>query len=115
ERPPLLVSAANQDFVPPDNGVLSVILERETESLVARHANVEHYYLHPVSKTFHGRDVFAPVASWLSKGWQTPSMGDEFSDYKKFSIPRTQEADGALKGAVERADEIGNLVTYFRP
>src|SRR5260370_26578778 len=114
ERRPLLVSATNQYFIARDNGVLSVIFEREAESLVVRHANVEHYYLHPVSKTFHGRDVFAPVASWLSKGWQTPSMGDEISDYKKFSIPRPKDADGALKGAVLRTDAFGNLITNFR-
>ncbi len=113
ERRPLLVSATNQYFVAPDNGVLSVIYEREKESLVVRHANVEHYYLHPVSKTFHGRDIFAPVASWLSKGWQTPSMGDEISDYKKFSMPRPKDADGALKGAVLRTDAFGNLITNF--
>src|SRR5213076_2641626 len=114
ERRPLLVSAQNQYFVAPDNGVLSVLYEREAESLVVRHANVEHYYLQPVSKTFHGRDIFAPVASWLSKGWQTPSMGDEISDYKRFSIPRPKEADGGLKGAVLRTDAFGNLITNFR-
>jgi S-adenosyl-L-methionine hydrolase (adenosine-forming) len=114
ERRPLLVSATNQYFVAPDNGVLSVIYEREQESLVVRHANVEHYYLQPVSKTFHGRDIFAPVASWLTKGWQTPSMGDEISDYKKFAMPRPKEADGAMKGVVLRADTFGNLITNFR-
>jgi S-adenosylmethionine hydrolase len=114
ERRPLLVSATNQYFIAPDNGVLSIIYEREKESLVVRHANVEHYYLQPVSKTFHGRDIFAPVASWLTKGWQTPSMGDEITDYKKFAIPRQKEADGALKGVVLRADTFGNLITNFR-
>jgi S-adenosylmethionine hydrolase len=115
ERRPLLVSAVNQYFVAPDNGVLSIIYEREQESLVVRHANVEHYYLQPVSKTFHGRDIFAPVAAWLSKGWQTPSMGDEISDYKRFSIPRPKESDGMMKGVVLRADTFGNLITNFRP
>jgi S-adenosylmethionine hydrolase len=114
ERRPLLVSAVNQYFVAPDNGVLSLIYEREQESLVVRHANVEHYYLLPVSKTFHGRDIFAPVAAWLSKGWQTPSMGDEISDYKRFSIPRPKDADGTMKGVVLRADAFGNLITNFR-
>jgi S-adenosylmethionine hydrolase len=114
ERRPLLASAANQYFVAPDNGVLSVIYDREKESLVVRHANVEHYYLQPVSKTFHGRDIFASVASWLSKGWQTPSMGDEISDYKRFSIPRPKEAAGAMKGVVLRTDVFGNLITNFR-
>jgi S-adenosyl-L-methionine hydrolase (adenosine-forming) len=114
ERRPLLVSAQNQYFVAPDNGVLSVIFEREAASLVVRHANVQHYYLTPVSNTFHGRDIFAPVASWLSKGWQTPSMGDEISDYKRFSIPRPKDADGTMKGVVMRTDAFGNLMTNFR-
>jgi len=113
ERRPLLVSAQNQYFIAPDNGVLSVIFERE-DNVVVRHANVEHYYLNPVSKTFHGRDVFAPVAAWLTKGWQTPSMGDEITDYKKFSMPKPKEADGGLKGVVLRVDAFGNLVTNFR-
>jgi len=114
ERRPLLVSAQNQYFIAPDNGVLSVIYEHEKESLIVRHANVEHYYLQPVSKTFHGRDIFAPVAAWLTKGWQTGSMGDEITDFKKFAIPRPKEADGTLKGVVLRADAFGNLITNFR-
>ena len=113
ERRPLLVSAQNQYFIAPDNGVLSVIFERE-DNVVVRHANVEHYYLNPVSKTFHGRDVFAPVAAWLTKGWQTPSMGDEITDYKKFSMPKPKEAEGGLKGVVLRVDAFGNLITNFR-
>lgn len=114
ERRPLLASAGNQYFVAPDNGVLSVIYEREKENLVVRHANAEHYFLQPVSKTFHGRDVFAPVAAWLSKGWQTASMGDEIQNYKRFTIPRPKEADGVVKGIVMRTDAFGNLITNFR-
>ena len=113
ERRPLLVSADNHYFVAPDNGVLSTIYERD-HNVVVRHANAEHYYLQPVSKTFHGRDVFAPVAAWLSKGWQTASMGEEIKDYKKFAMPRPKEADGAVKGVVIRVDSFGNLITNFR-
>jgi S-adenosylmethionine hydrolase len=114
ERRPLLVSAQNQYFIAPDNGVLSVIYEREQNNLVVRHANAEHYYLQPVSKTFHGRDIFAPVAAWLSKGWQTPSMGDEITDFKRFGLPRPKSVDGGTKGVVLRIDPFGNLVTNFR-
>ncbi len=113
ERRPLLVSAQNQYFIAPDNGVLSMVFERE-DNIVVRHANVEHYYLSPVSKTFHGRDIFAPVAAWLTKGWQTASMGDEIADYKKFSMPRPKAADGGMKGVVLRVDAFGNLITNFR-
>ena len=114
ERRPLLVSAGNQYFVAPDNGVLSVIYEREPEGLVVRHATAEHYYLQPVSKTFHGRDIFAPVAAWLTKGWQTASMGEQINDYKRFGLPKPKEVDGVVKGVVMRADAFGNLITNFR-
>jgi S-adenosylmethionine hydrolase len=114
DRRPLLVSGQNQYFVAPDNGVLSVIYEREQSNVVVRHANAEHYFLQPVSKTFHGRDIFAPVAAWLSKGWQTASMGDEIQDFKRFAFPKPKEAEGAVKGVVLRADTFGNLITNFR-
>jgi len=114
DRRPLLVSGETQYFVAPDNGVLSLVYERE-QSLLVRHANVEHYYLQPVSKTFHGRDIFAPIAAWLSKGWQAASMGDEITDHKKFTMPKPKAADGAVKGVILRVDSFGNLVTNFRP
>src|SRR2546429_5186958 len=114
ERRPVLVSAGNQYFVAPDNGVLSVVYEGEAEGLVVRHANAEHYYLQPVSKTFHGRDIFAPVAAWLTKNWQSSSMGEQIEDYKRFALPRPKPADGALKGVILRADTFGNLITNFR-
>ena len=114
ERRPLLVTGENQYFVAPDNGVLSLVYERE-ESILVRHANVEHYYLQTVSKTFHGRDVFAPVAAWLAKGSQAAAMGEEITDYKKFAMPRPKSAEGSTKGVVLRVDSFGNLITNFRP
>lgn len=113
DRRPLLVSAENQYFVAPDNGVLSLIYERDP-NVVVRHANVEHYYLQPVSKTFHGRDVFAPVAAWLAKSGQSSAMGDVIEDYKKLAMPRPKATNGVLKGVVMRVDGFGNLITNFR-
>jgi S-adenosylmethionine hydrolase len=113
ERRPLLVSGQNHYFVAPDNGVLSLVYEREP-NVVVRHANAEHYFLQPLSKTFHGRDIFAPVAAWLSKGWQTPSMGDEIHDYKKMALPRPKAGAAGTKGLVLKVDPFGNLVTNFR-
>jgi S-adenosylmethionine hydrolase len=113
ERRPLIVSGQNQYFLAPDNGVLSGVFEKEQNFLV-RHLTAEHYFLHPVSKTFHGRDVFAPVAGWLSKNWQPGSMGEEITDFKRFALPRPKEADGQLKGVVLKVDSFGNLITNFR-
>lgn len=114
ERRPLLVSGQNQYFIAPDNGVLSGVFEREP-AVTVRNLTTEHYFLHPVSKTFHGRDIFASVAGWLSKAWQPGSMGDEITDYKRFALPRPKEADGLLKGVVLKVDNFGNLITNFRP
>lgn len=114
ERRPLLVTAQNQYFVAPDNGVLSLVYEREQENLVVRHANAEHYFLQPISKTFHGRDIFAPVAAWLSKGWQTAAMGEEIEDYQRFVLPKAKATDGGAQGVVLRIDNFGNIVTNFR-
>lgn len=113
ERRPLLVSGQNQYFLAPDNGVLSGVYEKE-QNVVVRHLTSEHYFAQPVSRTFHGRDVFAPVAAWLSKSWQPASMGEEISDYKKFAMPKPKEADGLKKGVVLKVDNFGNLITNFR-
>ena len=113
-RRPLLVTSENQYFVAPDNGVLSLIYERDPTAVV-RHANVEHYYLQPVSNTFQGRDVFAPVAAWLAKSGQSAAMGEVIEDYKKFAMPRPKATNGVMKGIVMRVDNFGNLVTNFRP
>ena len=113
ERRPILVSGQNQYFIAPDNGVLSGVYEKE-QNFAVRHLTSEHYFLQPVSKTFHGRDVFTPVAGWLSKHWQPASMGDTIEDFKRFAMPRPKEADGALKGVVLKVDGFGNLITNFR-
>jgi S-adenosyl-L-methionine hydrolase (adenosine-forming) len=113
ERRPLLVSGENQYFIAPDNGVLSGVYEAE-QNVIVRHLTSEHYFAQPMSKTFHGRDLFAPVAAWLSKNWQPGSMGDEITDFKRFAMPRPKEADGAIKGVVLKVDGFGNLITNFR-
>ena len=111
-RRPILVTADQYYFIAPDNGVLSLIYEREPSVLV-RHITAEHYFLNPVSNTFHGRDIFAPVAAWLAKSLQTESMGEEISDYLKFALPRPKAVGSAKKGLVLRVDAFGNLVTNF--
>jgi S-adenosylmethionine hydrolase len=67
-----------------------------------------------VSKTFHGRDIFGPVAAWLSKNWQPGSMGEEITDFKRMALPRPKEVDGVVKGVVLKVDSFGNLITNFK-
>jgi S-adenosylmethionine hydrolase len=113
ERRPIVASAEGQYFVAPDNGVLSLIYDREPNVKV-RHITAEHYFLTPVSKTFHGRDIFAPVAARLAKTLQLESFGEEITDYARFVLPKVKQSGTALKGIVLRVDSFGNLMTNFR-
>jgi S-adenosyl-L-methionine hydrolase (adenosine-forming) len=111
-RRPILVNADQYYFVAPDNGVLSLIYEREP-AVSVRHITAEHYFLNPVSNTFHGRDIFAPVAAWVAKTYQTEAMGEEITDHVRFTLPRPKAAGSTKKGVVLRVDSFGNLVTNF--
>jgi S-adenosyl-L-methionine hydrolase (adenosine-forming) len=114
-RRPIVVSAGMYQFVAPDNGVLSLVYERE-ERVSVRHITSEHYFHHPVSNTFHGRDVFAPVAAYLSKGVDSAKFGEEISDYVRFLGPKPKPAGpNAWKAVVLKADKFGNLVTNITP
>src|SRR5580692_12477206 len=86
-RRPILVTADQHYFVAPDNGVLSGVYD-QTEALYVWNITSEHYFRNPVSSTFHGRDILAPVAAWLSKSWQTAAFGDAIEDFVRFSIPK---------------------------
>ena len=112
-RRPLLVTAGNYLFLAPDNGVLSLVYERE-ERLSVRHITAEHYFLQPMSQTFHGRDVFAAVAGWLSKGVEVSKFGEEITDFVRFAAPKPKPVnDKLLKGIVLKSDRFGNLITNF--
>jgi S-adenosyl-L-methionine hydrolase (adenosine-forming) len=113
-RRPILVSADNQYFVAPDNGVLSSVYD-QAEALSVWNIISEHYFRQPVSKTFHGRDIFAPVAAWLTKSWQTSAFGEPITDFVRFALPRPKTNGNVVKGVVLRVDQFGNLITNLRP
>jgi len=114
-RRPLLVMTEKCFFIAPDNGVLSFVYEQE-ERISVRHISAEHYFLQPVSATFHGRDVFAPIAGYMSKGMEFSKFGDEVTDYVRFAAPKPKPVnDKAMKGVVLKVDKFGNLITNIRP
>jgi S-adenosylmethionine hydrolase len=95
--------------------VLSLIYDRE-ERISVRHVTAEHYFLQPRSNTFHGRDIFSPVAAYLAKGVEPDRFGDEITDYVRFSAPRAKPVDErTLQGVVLKVDRFGNLVTNITP
>lgn len=112
ERRPLLAEAAGQFFVAPDNGVLSQVYERTQHQV--RHIDTERWALRPTSKTFHGRDVFAPVAAWLAAGTAAAEFGPLVDKYVRLdrTTPTFVEA-GRWRGKVLNVDRFGNIVTSF--
>jgi S-adenosylmethionine hydrolase len=114
-RRPILVTAGQYLFVAPDNGVLSFVYERE-ERVSVRHITAEHYFISPVSNTFHGRDVFAPVAAYLSKGVDATRFGDTITDYVRFVVPKPKPtSENSWKAVVLKTDRFGNLITSITP
>lgn len=110
-RRPILVSTESYYFMAPDNGVLSYIYQVESVGEV-RELTASHYFLNPVSQTFHGRDIFAPMAAWLSRGVSPASLGDPITDYKRFQVPLPVLAkEDILRGRILYIDRFGNLVS----
>jgi len=112
---PIVLSTEKHMFVAPDNGVLSLIYDRE-ERISVRHITAEHYFLQPVSNTFHARDVFAPIAAYLAIAVDPARMGGDVQDFVSFAAPRPKAADaGTLRGVVLKVDRFGNLITNITP
>ncbi len=110
-RRPIIVETEKYIFVAPDNGVLSLVEDRETK-FVVRHVTAERYFLQPVSQTFHGRDIFAAVGGWLSKGVAPAEFGPEITDYVRNPLPKVEQVgEGSLRGVVMKVDKFGNLIT----
>lgn len=114
-RRPIIASSEQHHFVAPDNGVLSLIYARE-ERMHVRHVSQEHYFLQPVSNTFHGRDIFAPVAAYLAKRVDGEKFGELVDDYVRFNAPKPKPVDArTMRGVVLKVDRFGNLVTNITP
>lgn len=111
-RRPLLAEMAGQYFIAPDNGVLSMIFAREKPKV--RHITSERYFLDPVSRTFHGRDIFSPVAAHLASGVMPAKFGKTIGDYVRASFDQpAPTGKHAWAGTILKADHFGNLATNF--
>jgi len=114
-RRPILVTAGNQFFVGPDNGIFSFIIDREPDARVF-HLTNEKYFRPCVSATFHGRDVFAPVAAVLSTGVKADSLGVEIQDHARLSpLAPERLKDGNVRARIIHIDHFGNCITNLTP
>src|SRR5579863_9739840 len=113
-RKPILVEAGNQTFIAPDNGVLALILQQHRAASVREITN-RALWLESPSDTFHGRDVFAPVAAALASGAaNADQVGPTLNSYEKLADLEARRIDtGITQGLVLNIDHFGSVVTNF--
>ncbi len=109
-RRPIIVVTESYYFVGPDNGIFSLIFQ-EAERLRVLHITATHYFLPNPGATFHGRDIFAPVAAWLAKGTPSGNFGEEVEDFVKLNVPVPKKSQNGLEGHVIHIDRFGNVIT----
>ncbi len=110
-RRPLLAACQGHLFVAPDNGLLAPLAE-EGGPLTVRAVTAARYFVHPVSATFHGRDIFAPVAAHLSLGVEPAAFGEQIDDYVRLHLPRPSPSGASsLRGEILHIDRFGNLIS----
>jgi S-adenosyl-L-methionine hydrolase (adenosine-forming) len=108
-RRPLAVEAAGMFFVGPDNGVLGIALEQPGAVCVV--LDRPHLFRQPLSSTFHGRDLFAPVAAELAAGLPISEAGSLVHDAVPSTLPRPVRHGGRVRGVTLVEDTFGNLLT----
>lgn len=116
-RRPIAARVGRQLFVGPDNGVLTLFLERtEAAGEGARFVLLDKpaFWLAEVSPVFHGRDVFAPVGAHLASGVPLGEVGSPIDDPVRLELPQVERRDGELIGAVMHIDRFGNVATNVR-
>ena len=130
-RRAIILRTPSADFVAPDNGVLSYVIQKSSGKLIKdditpRQRKLEpgveavaitnpQFWRNPVSPTFHGRDIFAPVAALLSLGFPPIGFGEAISSVMVLPLPKPYQAsDGSLIGHILHIDNFGNLITNIR-
>jgi S-adenosyl-L-methionine hydrolase (adenosine-forming) len=106
----IAAEAGDYRFVAPDNGVLTLVFDETPPRRVVE--LTERRYARPtVSRTFEGRDRFAPAAAWLAKGIELAALGRPAGAVHRLEVPRAQISNDSIDGEVLRVDRFGNLIT----
>jgi len=106
----IAVEAGDYRFVAPDNGVLTVVLDEQPPKRVVE-LTERKYARASVSRTFEGRDRFAPAAAWLARGIELGGLGRSAGSIQRLQVPQPQITHDHVAGEVLRVDRFGNLVT----
>ena len=114
-RKPMVAYAGGHFFVAPDNGILTFVMDNAGD-FSAYEITAEHYFRKPVSSTFHGRDIFAPIAAWISRGIPLEQIGKRLQEPVRLKVPVARKVrEGLIQGAVLAVDQFGNLITNVKP
>ncbi len=113
ERRAIALKIDGMYFVLPDNGIISYVWERGRDKKAYTLENQD-YFLKPISNTFHGRDIFSPVAAYLAKGINIESVGSFLSTPVLFPFPMPKRKGHILYGEVIYTDKFGNVVTNIK-
>lgn len=113
-RLPILLAAGGYFFIGPDNGSFSYICDQEVNWRAFQLTN-ENYFRTPISSTFHGRDIFAPVAAALSSGVNSNEFGPELADCVRLKpLEPERLKNGRVRGRIIHIDRFGNCVTNLK-
>jgi S-adenosyl-L-methionine hydrolase (adenosine-forming) len=110
KRRGIAMEAGDYKFVAPDNGVLTAVFDDHASKKVVELSD-RRYARPSVSRTFEGRDRFAPAAAWLAKGIDISALGRSAGSLERLEIPQPQVESDRITGQVLRVDRFGNLVT----
>ena len=111
ERKPILVETRRYFFIGPDNGIFDLALEESEGRVRTFVLENRRFQLDRVNNTFHGRDIFAPAAGYLSLGVRPHEFGSEISYQPKLDFPKAVAEGGKVRGQIVYFDRFGNAVT----
>lgn len=110
----LWAECSGYTFLAPDNGLLSYVLQDRSNYKLRKVTNAGLYHSRGVSKTFHGRDIFAPVAARLAQGLDPEKIGPEIRNFVSLKLPKRRNSENLAETVVIGIDHFGNLLTNYR-
>jgi S-adenosyl-L-methionine hydrolase (adenosine-forming) len=116
-RRPMAAKIGTQYFVGPDNGIITLLLERaEHEGWDCEfvHLDKPQFWLDKISYVFHGRDIFAPAAAHLANGVSLAELGTPFADPVRVALPKPEQTQSGWRGEIIHIDHFGNLASNIR-
>ena len=114
ERRAILVTGGEYFFIAPDNGLLSFVFNESTDFRVFELTD-QKFFAENISRSFHGRDIFAPVAAHLSKGVKAAEFGAEIKDFVRLAENKPRKINvSEIEAEIIAIDRFGNLVTNLR-